>query len=544
MTHETDCSVKPEAIETLNRIAECFYEGTADRLDDAGRSEKAHYDDIDPAEEPCHEMARDVDMSFLGSGVARATFSVVPDPDARPPPESEITEFSECVVKFARYASAGLYDGEVQMREEIDNRDMLPPVLYAERNNSPGPLAPIKDHDTAQQRWLSMPYCPPPGSIDEVEEEMRRLGWRSGDLHAENVGTYPDHGDHALIDYGVEFEQVGNDLHDDVDSLKDGLSALGAHSFKRSVGDKGGASLRFYPDPDLPGDGQPPERTKFSLTRDGLVRRIKANFPTFDPSTFTGEELAAEADMMNYVPKARGATETRGARQTADGYAVYVDLEAQGGAPMPPLDAVDEYEAMENAYDFAFERFVSGYGNQSSSEGVPTASGSGAGVADVTRVEDFTDRERQWQTSLEGIGMRTVAFPGRNEPPIEFRPPEGMVPFQPTRESQLWWFNAANVKRVIYHAADVVIAFDGQADARGAARTVAREVTPSLPSNADVQARLDFIGSNPQTDGDTYTVRYGIFFAGDYLSPKTTIAALQRVTDEHNRTFPRTFGGS
>lgn len=536
MTHEADCSIKSSAKADIERIAECFYYETEREIRESSRRDIDHWADIDPAEEDCVAMAKDLGMTFLGSGVARSTFSVVPDDPMKSNEESEVTAFAECVVKFARYGRDNLKDGRAQMREEIGNFEKLPPKLVSGEGGRPPVFVPLKDYDDMDYLWATAPLAPPPGSIHEVEDRMNRLGWRADDLHGDNVGSYPDHGDSAVIDYGLTVEQIAVDLTREFDQIKSGLKARDALDITEDNFERGGGGIEFYPDEQLPGDEKPSQKSHFLLDRDGFVESIDVFFPGFPRSMFSKTEMRAEMDRMDYEPGAIAVRRNDWVDAGRDYIAANIEIEPPRGDPLPPDMAIDEYVALEEAYDDHFAQFIQGYRTD-------TDAGTGAqeiskGVQGITVAGEFEDKQAQWRNALEGIGMRNVKFPGPPEADIEFHAPLDNVPHPSVRASQLWWFSAANVAKVTYRAAEITVTPNTRADARSQVMDIA-DTVDGMYENAPVAVggTIRHQESDPATEGQIYDVIYEMRWVADYINPDTTISVLNTITKKHNQNF-------
>lgn len=535
MTHASDCSIKEEARPEIDRIAKCFIEGTKERLEEDNRGEIRAFDDIDPAEERCHEMARGLGMKFQGSGVSRAVFSAVPDPTA-PKSEPTATEFAECIMKFARHPSdwAGP-DSTKQNELEVETWEDL---SHREREgvNGTAPLfAPLNDYDAEDYRWLSQPFAPPPGNQAAVKSELDQLGLSITDIHSDNVGTYPDHGESAIIDYGVG-EPDRFTVGPDASQFKQELANRGALAVQEDARN-GNAEITWLSPEDLPGEGKPTEPSHAIMNRQDLVETMTLFFPTFPRQVLDATRLRNEAKKAIPLSVHNGVdydiqTNTFGTETELE-----VEVRIPRNDPLPADLALEEYDNIVENYDDYFSRYANGYGGMAvSSQGIQT------GVEGAREAADFEDALVQWRNSLEELGMRNVAEGPGGNPNLKFHGPLEVPGHPSPRSSSLWWdLGPANVAKVIYQPSEVTLPLNNikarqEADRQlGTAASIVGDRTESI--NASVIGRIRFIEEDPVTRGDIYDAQYEIRHGGRYILPEETITILSEINDVHRQEF-------
>lgn len=177
MTHNTDCTVKAESLEDVERIARLIFQ-----------------DEVSEGS----SLARDLGWEVVGQGLGRVVYRVNPE-DQEGPRESP-TEQAPCVIKFAR--SAGMRGGQGQNRKEIHQFQALPRNLTEPDQGNPV-FVPVKDWDEDNDLWLSMPEVNPEGgSTEEVLKRIDEAGWSCDDIKPDNVGWM--HNTSVLLDYGFD----------------------------------------------------------------------------------------------------------------------------------------------------------------------------------------------------------------------------------------------------------------------------------------------------------------------------------------------------
>lgn len=596
MTHQSDCTLKPDAEPIINEFAQCVYHGTIevsegnimvhltegvtngevrDMLTSVGAKVVSEYGDrvitIDGTDLPnseysgldehpivldtsrsipmrlaqdskldseamCESLIEDTGLTWQGSGAGRATYSVVPDPDYPGQMDSEVTPFTECVVKFAR-GSTGFAGGQEQMSDEIDQWNDLPVALRGDVRGRGPIFNPLQDYDEDERLWLTQPWCPPPGNPNEVIDRLSQLGWEIADIRGrrDNVGTYPDHGGNAIIDYGLELKQQAITLNAEFETIIDQLQDLGVSDGTQSV-DQDGGEMEFRANA-LPGDVPPKGDSQVRLDRDGMVRYVKLAMPG---RRFTG---GGRLDLRDIIernlpdPVARGVRYDARVDDSDDGI-MYpnVVIEIPRGDPLPPEMAAEEIANVWEAYEEAFAMLAS--------TDPAEEMGMSALVAQLRTASvrsDIDAPEESWEAALETLMFHTVTFPddgfGGNEPDAKFTAPLFNEPDATSRASVIHWVTPAEVESVSYYAAEFTATPDTRADGRTQALNIATEVSRQYRF-CNVRGTLThdrFLDG--ETDRQVYTVLYNIDHVGGLMSPDEVLTVLQTLTETHNNTF-------
>ena len=596
MTHQSDCTLKPDAKPVLNEFAQCVYHGTVevsegnimvhlvegvtngevrDMLQEVDAKVVSEYGDrvitIDgvdminsdyanldehpivlddfrnvpmrlaqdsklDSEAMCESLIEDTGLTWQGSGAGRATYSAVPDPEYPGQMESEVTPFVECVVKVAR-GSTGFAGGQEQMSDEIDQWNDLPPALRGDVRGRGPIFNPLQDYDEDERLWLTQPWCPPPGNPNEVIDRLSNLGWQIADIRGrrDNVGTYPDHGGNAIIDYGLELKKMEITLDAEFETIVRRLQDLGVSDGTQEVNENGGV-MNFRANA-LPGDVRPKGDSEVQLDRDGLVGYIKLALPG---RRFTG---GGRLDLRDIIERNMPDPEAMGVRydvrvgDATDGI-LYpnIVIEAPRGDPLPPDLAADEIANVWNAYADAF-------GGVDSTDTAEAMDGSAlvAQLRSATGGADLDAPREAWEAGLESIGFHTVTFPsgrgGGNEPDMRFTAPLYNEPDATDTASVMYWLNPAQIESVSYYAAEFQATPNTRADARTQALNIATEVTRKY-NYCNVRATVSQGRAVPDdADKRVYNVLYNIDHVGGYMTPDEVLVVLNDITGTHNNTF-------
>lgn len=532
----SDCQLKDEYREEIEAIADCLYYGVQRDLKDESRQTIDHWARVDDLEEECVEMAEDLGMEVLDSGVSRLGFAVVPDPEPSEPNPDGPTAFEQCVFKFSRFGKSNLKDGREQTRQEIENYLSLPDSLTEGEGDRAPVFNPLRDYDDDDYLWLTQPYCPPPGNQSEVEDRMRVKGWRASDLHADNVGSYPTLNQSAVIDYGLNVEEFGKDIDAEMDQIENAVRQLDGWEITREQFDQGGGEVQFWPDKDLPGQEEPSQQSHVRVDKDGLVTQIEVFFPGFDQEMFSRTEMNQEMSKMDYQPDVRGVQAFSYVDYGRDYVGANIQISAGRADPLPPDMAVDMYEDLINAYNSHFNQYVT---TGETGTGSPATA---AGVAGIQNARDFDDIERQWKNALEDIGMRNVLYRSNGArgtgPSIQFHAPTDNTPHPSPQRSSLWLTSPAAVKEIRYNAAEISLTANTRpgvrVDAIGVGQTIGEEF-----ENATATGTIALKTSDPVGTGDLYNIVYKVSWVGNFMAPQEAVDVLDRLTGKHNAVFEK-----
>jgi hypothetical protein len=532
----SDCVLKQFYRPEIEEIAECFYYGVQDRLQDEPDNNIDHWADIDPLEEPCHEMARAIGLDFLGSGISRATFRVKPDDEPSDEEPDGPTKYDACIFKFARYSpnDGRNEDGKHQMSEEIQSYEALPSELVSAVDGQTPPFNPVRDYDSTDALWMTTPYCPSPGNIRGVSERIKMAGWKAYDLSSDNVGEYPFNGESAVIDYGLEVEDRSVDLDTPMNKFDDGLRSLGVHSISRAPFSTAGAEVNFEipMDDDMRGD-YPANESTATFTEKGTITNMDVYFPKFEATRLTQTNMKTVMREMAVSPSGFGSVTNNYAK--TGGNTIYANVRIDYGraADQPPNGAIGDLRELVTAYEDEINGYLGG-GTNTRNEPITE------GVRDIDYAEDFIDPEVQWRNALEELGMRNVAFPGGNEPNVVFDCPLSMEPEPSPTESTMWWWNGnpADVQTVHFNAGEISTTMSEQPDMRALAKDVAAEADENVGGGTDITAQIAHRTDDPTTDAQLWDVRYTIEYEGnDFIDPWYIKMALKSLKVQHNRNF-------
>ena len=547
MTCTKDCELIEEYREEIEAIAECFTETATERANKAGETVDA-WADVDRHELQCKDMAEDLNMKFQGSGVARSVFSVVPDPDS-PKKDPKATEFAECVFKFARSEDANFNPaGPEQNRREVDTFQGL---TDEEKQGTDGkcPLFnPVKDHDKDNMRWILQPWAPPPGNISEVRSQMAAVGInadRFGDLHSDNIGAYPDHGESCVIDYGFKddvLDKARMSAPDDQGAtVRDRLKDMGMLDIEFEAFMRGGGDMHFYTDKDMPGEKRPESKSSVTIDKDGNVTEMDIFFPGFPSQMFTKTEIRTELAMLDLRALSGGVKTREFADIGRDFIGANLLYEVRRSTTIDQQRAMDDLELIVDEYNEQFNQYVSGSGGRVSSSPQPRPS------VDLSKVGEAAEMDRvraQWTAALESAGMRNITFDYQggnlNDPDVFFDSPTDIEPRPPTSvRSTIYWNTPTSVESVMYRAANIEIEAFRQAEARGVMNDVIDElIAEPKETPVSYSKGLVEVPGLPSTKTTTFTMRYEFKSAGAFMDAEDVVEILNLLTQKHNTILP------